>query len=148
MANPLTPQGVLNKARGSIQLANFPFLNVGVGNLGQAGISLAFGGPATTGLPTLTGAVLSPELYQVATLRVNLLKTQNLANLYKRKLETNSILGDLTVYPDVVTGGISSYPITNCGLGDLETLSFNGTDAGWIVSIFGYYLINNELFGA
>jgi hypothetical protein len=148
MANPLVPLGVLNRAKASVVWASFPQLNVTISYLGQAGVSLSFGGPASVPLPQLAGVVQSPEVYQVATLRINLLKTQGLADLYKQQMETNAVLGDCTVYPDVSSGGISVYPLSNCSMGNLETLTFNGTDAGWILPLTGIYYVNNALFSS
>lgn len=148
MAFPQVQQGVLNRARGSVVWNDFPSLNVTAPYLGQAGISLSFGGPATSQLPTMTGVAQSPELMQLATIRINLLKTQTLADLYKQQMELSSVLGDCTIYPDVQTNGIGVYQITNCSMGTLETLTLNGTDAGWIIPVIGVYEINSALFSS
>lgn len=147
MARPVIPQGQLSRAVASVVWNDFPQLNVTPPYLGPAGISLSFGGPAASQLPTMTGVVVSPELMQLATIRINLLKTQTLADLYKQQMENSAVMGDCTIYPDIQTNGIGVYQINNCSMGTLETLTLNGTDAGWIIPIIGVYLINNALFG-
>lgn len=146
MANPLVPQGVLNKIKATVVWTSNPSLNITAPFLGAGGISLSFEGNATAFLPSMTGAVTSPEPYVMATFTMNLLRTQQMAELYKQKLETNSLMGDCTIYPDVVSGGIGNYPITNCALETVSALSFAGGDAGWVVSVRGYYLLNSVLF--
>jgi hypothetical protein len=142
--NPLVPQGTLNRIRASVQWSAFPALNVTVPFLGKEGISLAFEGNATDFVETMTGAVTSPAPYQPIRLMMNLIKTQNLANLYKIQQETNTLLGDGTVIPDAVT--LSAYQLINCAIEGVDELRFNGENAGYAVRVKGYYIINNNLF--
>jgi hypothetical protein len=146
MANPNVPQGVLNRVKASVSWANFPSLNVTAPYLGRQGISLAPDGPATTFLPTMTGAVQSQEVYQKMTLSMHLLRTQNLAQAYKDKMESDSNMESGIVRPDVVAGGISPYQLINCGIENVQPFLFNGTEEGFTVLIGGYYIINSGLF--
>lgn len=146
MGNPLVDQGVLNRLVASVQWASYPQLTVTAPFLNKAGIRLALEGEATTILPTLTGTVPSPEPYQPITVTINLLKTQFLSNLYKVQMETLSFIGNGIVYPDVSTG-LSPYPINNAGIMAVRELDFSGEDAGWAVSIRGYYLLNSSAWG-
>jgi len=141
-SNPLVAQGTLNRLRGSVAVVDFPQLNVTASFLGKEGISLSLDGEATTYIPTMTGAVTSAEPYQMITLTVNLLKTQFVANLYKNQQETNSLLGDIVVTPDATTLGF--YNLTNCSIRSVNELRFSGEDAGYVVTIGGYYLINSS----
>jgi hypothetical protein len=146
MGNPLIPQGVLNRVRASVIWTTFPELNVTAPYLGRAGITLAPDGAATVFLPTMTGAVPSMEPYQKMTLTVNLLRTQQLADLYKRQMETSSLLGDGVVRPDIQQGGIGLYQLSNCAIENFRELAFAGADAGYMVLLGGYYNINSTLF--
>lgn len=142
--NPLVPQGSLSRIIASVVWSSFPQLNVTAPFLGKAGISLAFEGVITTFIDTMTGGVKSPEPYQRANLTMNLLKTQPLAAAYKAQLETLASLGNGVVRPDTTALGV--YPLTNCAIENVETLRFNGEDAGWVVTVKGYYNINAALF--
>lgn len=146
MANPLQAQGVLNRLKASVVWNSFSSLNVTAAFLGAEGIRLALDGAAVAFLPTMTGAVTSPEPYQMITLTMNLLKTQQLADLYKQQMETSALLGDGTVRPDVSSGGIGYYQLTNCAIEAVREINFAGTDAGWVVTVRGYYIINNALW--
>ncbi len=146
MANPLIPQGILNRVRASLIWTAFPQLNVTAPYLGRAGISLAPEGPATVFLPTMTGAVPSMEPYQKMTLTVNLLRTQQLSNLYKQQMESSSLLGDGVVRPDIQSVGIGVYQLSNCAIENFRELNFAGGDAGYMILIGGYYNINSSLF--
>ena len=144
MANPLVDQGTLNRLKGSVVWQNFSALNVTAPFLNREGIRLALDGDATRFLPTLTGAVTSPEPYQMVTLTINLLKTQGLAAQYKRQMETQTVLGDCVVRPDTIA--LPPYDLVNCALESVRELSFSGEDAGFSVTVRGYYNINSSLY--
>jgi hypothetical protein len=148
--NPLVPQGVLNRVLGSIYWDLQPSLNVTAPYLGKGGISISFDGDATTFINTMTGQVQSPEPYQPILVTMNLLKTQNLAALYEAQRRKNTYIGDGQVYPDVsqTSGGIPIYPINNCAIRNIRELDFRGEDAGYVVTMGGYYLINSDMFNA
>lgn len=146
MPNPLIEQGSLNRIKASVAWANFPDLNVTAPYLGAAGIRLGLDGGTTVFLPTMTGAVTSPEPYQMITLQIALLKTQQLGDLYKQRMEVDARIGNGVVYPDVQKGGINAYQIVNCAIESVRELNFAGTDAVYDISVRGYYLVNSSLF--
>ena len=74
-----------------------------------------------------------------------LLMTQNLSDLYKKQMETSTLLGDGTVRPSTTT--LSPYPILNASIEGIEPLAFGGKQAGWVVNVGGYYLLNSSLWG-
>jgi hypothetical protein len=145
MPNPLIDQGVVNRLRGSLVLPDNPSLNITAPYLGRAGIRLALQGQATVYLPTLTGAVRSPEPYMMIQLSANLLKSQPLCDAYKRRMETDSALGNGTVRTDSST--LSVYELINLSVAEVRELSFTGEDADFIITIIGYYSTNSSLFG-
>ncbi len=145
MANPLISQGTLNRLRGTVTWTDFPELNVSAPFLGKEAMRLSLEGEATTFIDTLTGSVTSPEPYMAVSLTLNLLKTQRLSDLYKRKMETSALLGSGTVRGDSAI--LSPYDLINCGIQAIRELNFSGDDAGFVVSIKGYYNINNALWG-
>lgn len=142
--NPLVDQGTLNRIRGSVTVTDLPELNVTAPFLGKAGISLALEGGSVVYLPTMTGAVTSPEPYMMCGVRVNLLKTQALSALYKARMELLSTIGNIVVIPDART--LPNYAVINSSIRDVAELSFNGEDAGYVVTLGGYYNINSGLF--
>lgn len=146
MANPLVSQGTLNRLRGSVFIIDFPELNVTAPYLGEAGIGLTLEGQTTTMIATLTGNATSPEPFQMATITVNLLKTQSLSDLYKTQIETDTLIGDVSVTPD--SAALGDYYFTNCAIESVNPLSFNGKDAGYVVTIRGTYNINDSLWEA
>ena len=144
--NPLIDQGVLNRVLGSVVWSNFPNLNVTAPYLDREGINLRLTGNSTAQLPTLTGTVQSPECYMPISVVIALLKTQSLAEAYKAQMENLSTIGPGTVYPDVSTGGISSYQIYNAAIETVGDLLFNGTTPLYGVTCTGFYPVNNALF--
>lgn len=147
MPSPGISQGVLNRINGTVSVAGFPELNVVSGYLSREGIRLALEGTATHYMGTMTGAVASPEVYLSARVTIHLLKTQPLSDLYKTQMETSSLIGDLTIRPDVPTGeGLSPYDLTNCSIMAVRELNFSGEDAVYAVELGGYYNINSTLF--
>lgn len=146
MANPLVDQGVLNRLAASVVLADFPELNVTPSYLGKEGVSLSLEGNGTTYIGTMTGGVPSPEPYQVCSVTIHLLKSQPLSAQFKDKYESSTLIGNITVRPDV-NSGLTPYDIVNCSLMNVREQSYAGTDAGWVITITGYYLINSQLYG-
>jgi hypothetical protein len=142
--NPNVSQGTLNRLIASVIWTDFPQLNVTAPYLGEEGIHLAFEGESTVFINTMTGAVTSQEPYLVVNVTMNLLKTQPLANAYKQQWETSSQLGECTVRPDSST--MSPWDFENCAIQSVRELSLNGRDAGYVVTIKGYYLINSDLW--
>lgn len=145
MANPLISQGNLNRLRGSVVFPDNPTLNITAPYLGKAGIRLAFEGESVVYLPTLTGAVTSPEPYMMISLSMNLLKSQPLSNAYKAKMESDSSMGAGTVRTDSTS--LSVYELINLSISSVRELNLNGEDADFIVTLKGYYSINSGLFG-
>ena len=144
MANPLVTQGTLNRLRASVVVPQAPELNVTAAYLGKEGISLALEGETTLYIPTMTGAVTSAEPYQMCSVSVNLLKTQFVANLYKQRMELLSTIGDIVVRPDA--SALGDYQIFNCAIRSVAELNMSGQDAGFRVTLGGYYNVNSLTF--
>jgi hypothetical protein len=142
--NPLIDQGTLNRIIASVSWTSFPSLNVTAPFLNKAAIRLALDGESTLFLPTLTGAVTSPEPYMMITATINLLKTQGLAAQYKAQMELQSKIGDGVVRPDTTI--LPPYDIVNCAIQTVREMDYGGGDAGWAVTVRGYYNINSSLF--
>jgi len=145
MANPLIPQGVLNRLSGSVTWTNFPSLNVTSPFLMPNGITLAFQGVTTEVIKTMTGIVPSPEPYQMVNITMNLLKTQALANLYEQQRQSNAILGPCTVRGDA--SPLQPYQFLGGFIENVAGLDFSGTTAIYPVSCVAYLPINSSAFG-
>jgi hypothetical protein len=141
----MIPQGVLNRLRGSVVFPSFPSLQITSPYLGRAGLRLALEGESVLFIPTMTGAVTSPEPYLMVSLTMNLIKSQALANAFKVQMELNSLLGDATVRPDSTV--LSPYDLINTAIESVRELNFAGTDADYVVVIKGYYSVNSFMFG-
>lgn len=143
--NPLINQGTLNRLRASIVWPSNATLNVVSSYLGRAGISLALNNDTTLFIPTLAGVVTSPEPFTAITCTINLLRTQQLGALYKAAMETNALIGDGTIRPD--SAALPPYQIVNCAIQGINEMGFSGQDAGFVVRISGYYLLNSQMWG-
>lgn len=143
--NPLIAQGVINRLRASCSIPAFPNLNVTPSYLGEEGISIRLEGDATTRINTMTGVVVSPEPYMPATVTMALIRSQPLADQYKQQMQTLTVLGTIIIRPDVLE--LSPYVFNNCSLSNVEPLTFNGRNAGWVVTATGFYLLNSSLWG-
>jgi len=145
MATPLIQQGTLNRLRGSVVYSSNPTLNVTAPYLAREAISIAFENDAGLLIPTLTGGVTSPEPYQMATVTINLLKSQSLANVYKTQFETYVNVGDVAIISDSATLG--DYDLTNCILKGIRDITYDGNVAGFVVTLTGIYNVNASLWG-
>jgi|SRR6185437_2158658 len=142
--NPNQPQGTLNRVRASIVIPNFSGLNITAPFLGRRGISVVRNGPITTNLPTMTGAVQSPEPYQPVRITAELIKSQALAAAWQAQEQSNSLLGDITVRPDATP--LTPYTYINCSIENVEEMGFNGESYAYGLALTGYYLINSALW--
>jgi len=142
--NPQVPQGILNKVRGAINFATNQALNITAPFLGRDGISMGFEGKSATKIPTMTGTVVSPEVYQLVTLTVHLLKTQALAAAFKAQIELNCAVGDLTVKGDATT--LPDYVLHNAVILGNAELMFAGTNPDFTIQIQGDYNVNSSIF--
>jgi hypothetical protein len=145
MPAPNIPQGTLNRIRASIIWPAFPQLSVTSSYLGKRGVSIAFQGDTTVYIDTMTGAVTSPEPYLRVTITAHLLKTQNLANLYKTQQELLSLLGDGVVRADSAI--MQPWAISNASIMRPGDLDFSGADPDYPVQFSGIYAVNSSLFG-
>ena len=144
MSNPLISQGTLNRILAGVVFSSFPQLNIISGFLGKEGISFAMEGNASQLIPTMTGAVTSPEPYVMVTATIHMVKTQGMAAVYQNQFNTNTSLGSMTVVPDSVA--FLPFSAQSCVLESFNELPFNGTQAEFVVKIKGVYPINSALF--
>lgn len=144
--NPLVDQGTLNRLRATVTIPNNAALNVTPPFLGPNGVGMALEGEVVRTLPTMAGTVTSPEPYQLATITIQLLRSQALAATYKALQETNALIGPITVRPDAVT--LPDYTFQNCSVTGTAAMTFSGGDPGYTITIKGYYPLNSELWGA
>lgn len=145
-ADPRVPQGNLNRLKASLIWTEAPELNITPPYLGGDGMSLAFDGEATGRIPTMTGIVNSPEPYQAITVTVHMLRTQQLGQLYEQRRQTNTLMGDGTLRPDVQAGGLQPYSLLNMSIVNVAELAMAGKDPGYRVTLGGYYIINSNLW--
>lgn len=142
--NPFAALGNLNRLRGTILIPLRPELNVTASQLGKDGIRLSVEGNSTDMLPQMVGAVQSQAPYLMARLTVALIKTQPLANLYKRQYETDSNLGDITFRTDA--SQLDPFTFSNCAIETVDGIDASGTSAMFGISISGTYYINSNLW--
>ena len=145
MTNPLIALGQLNRLKTSVLLVNFPQLNVTASYLGEEGINLRMNGPATTRVQAMTGSVPSPEPYVPVTLVIHLVKSQPLSAAYQAQMQDTTLIGDLTVRPDVVKG-LGPYLLTNCSIDTVGELTFNGKSIDYGIEIGGNWNVNAALW--
>lgn len=144
MANPLIPQGVLNRALTSVSVLDFPELNVTTGYFGTKVARISFEGDASDYIATLTGAVPSPRLYQMVSLTMYLNKSQSLSALWEQQRLVNTTIGDINVVTDSPV--LPDYYLSNCTLMNVPDLDLTGESNDYQVSIRGTYVVNASLF--
>lgn len=144
MANPLIQQGSINRLRGTIQVPDFPLLNVTAPYLSKRGITLALEGNATDQLETMTGFVNSPAPYMKAAVTLYLVKTLFVATAYKEQMEVLSTIGPITVISD--STAFPNYDFDNVSIMSAGEQSLAGDQDSFVVTLAGIYYINSALF--
>jgi|SRR6185312_5317996 len=146
-SNPLVAQGSLNRVQASVSIPNNTSLNVTAPFLGTEGIHMAVEGTASQMLDTMTGLVISPEVYMHGRVTIQLIKSQALADAWKTQMELDARIGTITIRPDLSPGGgLSPYVFQNCAITSVRELNFTGSDPGWVVEVRGFYSVNSVLW--
>lgn len=146
--NPLIQQGNLNRVLTSVVLTDFPELNVTSSFMSKALSQLTFDDDANDQIGTATGVVNSPKPYIMATLQINILRSQSLAALYYAQLQAGVVLGSVKVYTDVDPSILPPFALANCSLQHVDPGPFDGQDPTTKVTIKGIYYTNAELWAA
>ncbi len=144
MANPIIPQGTLNRALTSVSVIDYPELNVTSGFFGTKVARITFEGDTSDYIGTLTGAVPSPRLYQVVTVMMYLNKSQFLSSIWEQQRLTDAAIGDVVITTDSPL--LDQYVISNCILQNIADLDLTGESNDFPVMLKGTYLINSVLF--
>lgn len=142
--NPLIDQGTLNRLLGSVVFLEYAELNITAPYLSQEAISISFSNDAGLLIPTMTGGVNSPEPYQMCDIAIHLIRAQGFSDLYKQQIETDTNVGDFTVIPDSTT--LSEYIFVNGIIKGQREVSFDGKQAGLLITLSGIYYVNNDLW--
>lgn len=145
MANPLISQGVLNRALTSLSVIDIPDLNVTTGYFGTKVARMAFEGEATDYLPTLTGGVPSPRLYQFVSITAYLNKSQPLAAQWEQQRLLNTTIGDVQIVTDSPV--LPPFYFFNCVFMNMPDLDLQGESNDYQIMIRGTYPVNSSLFG-
>lgn len=150
------PHGQLNRLRGFVSFVNIPSLNLAAEDLGTEGIRLAFDNVAADLLPTMAGMVSSPRPYQETTLTVSVVKSMPQGEKYKKQFELSCLVGRVIVYPDVATGTdaednlstqVTPFQLENMALENIREMSFAGNEPTMVITLKGYYQVNQDFFG-
>ena len=152
MATP-RPQGNLNRIRANVVIGSpNSQLSVTSDQLGREGIRLSFDSMATDLLATMSGMVSSPRPYQECTLTMHVVKSMPVANLYKNQFLSTTLLGQITVYPDTSDASNASavldpFILNNMALENIGEMSFAGDAPTLVITMKGYYNVNQGFFG-
>lgn len=117
-------------------------LNLVASDMGEAMVSIAPDGEASTRVNTATGNIPSAMLTQPYTITIAIAKTSASDSLYRQKVVSNSILeGTLTIYDD----SNKSFVYTSLSLSGGDTENYNGTEAHRIYIIKCLRTVNEDL---
>lgn len=153
MGQQYVDQGNLNRLRAQVVFAqitsNGQPLTITSPYLGTEGIRLALDSNATDLLPTMTGMVSSPAPYQSCTLTIAIVKSAKaLANQLMQLMQMQStIIGNVTVYPDVPTDVLQPFNLLNMALETVREMNFAGTEPVIVFTMRGYLMVNQGFFG-
>ena len=144
MANPLIPQGTLNRIRCSVVVPSFPSLSITAPYMGKSFATIAFSGSFTELIPTATGGVASPEPYVMATISVGLLRTQSLSASWLAQAGATGAIGSVTIHSD--TAAFPEIKLDNCVIDSVEPGAYDGLDPVVRLTLKGFYYINEDLW--
>lgn len=144
MANPLVQLGFLNRVKAGLSVTNSPELNISASYLVKEGISMRPEGPATEMLDAMVGRIGSQVPYMPVTLTAGILKTVGLAASYQNRFKTDTSLDEIVLTPDSTVMG--NFTLLNCYLLGFNEMQFNGGQAGYLITIGGYLVVNDNMW--
>jgi hypothetical protein len=138
---------IINRLRASVVFADKPSLQIISNYITTEGIRIALEGRATDLIPAMMSLIASPAPYLGCTVTVPIIRSIPLAETYKATfLEQDTLLGLMTIYPDVDT--ISAFVVNNTALETVRDMTFAGTDAALVVTLRGYYQVNQSYYNS
>lgn len=144
MANPNIIPSPLNRVRANVSIPSAPNLNVTAPYLAEDGISVSFTGDVATVLNGLTSTINSEEPYIVTQININLIKSLALSAQWLTRIQEAPILGNVTIVSD--TKEFPSLTFYNCTITRVADVSMAGKQAGYDITITGYWAISNDLW--
>lgn len=144
MANPLVPQGTLNRLRATVTIPGNTALNITPGYMSKQFVTVSFDGNFDNLIETATGGVTSPEPYVMATVTVGLLRTQSLSNDWMTQVKALSNLGNVSIFSD--STAFDEIDLVNTIVQHIDPGAFDGMDPVVRVTLRGIYYINNDLW--
>lgn len=142
--NPQVLLGSLNKLRANLKFTSNPSLNILPSYMNQAGLTVGFEGQATNYSEVYVGVVPSPNPFILVTIRFGVLKTQALGPLWKAQVESNTLIGDFVLRPDVQ--GFPAFNFTNGFIMNPDEIAMNGSNPAFGISLKATYSINSSLW--
>ena len=144
--NPLIQQGQLNRIITHVIVPNFPQLSVTAPFMAKAMASVAFDEEFVDQPETATGIVNSPMPYVKSTLTVNLIRSQAVCGLWVAQIQSQAMIGDVTVYSDSTL--FPSITISNASITGMEPGPFDGTDPTVKATVKGIWYTNSTMWSA
>jgi len=142
--NPAVAQGTLNRVRCSVVLPDFPNLSITSPYMGKNFATIAFEGDFVAQEATGTGVVNSPEPYVIATITVDLLRTQALAANWLSQSQATAVLGDCDIHSD--TRAFPAIKLHDTSVQKLDPGAYDGMNPVSRLTLRGVYYINNDLW--
>ena len=144
MPNPQTVRGYLNRILTSVYVTDYPQLNVSASFMSKALSQLTFDDDTNDQIGSATGLINSPKPYQMASLQVNILRSQVLPALYYAQVASLAVVGTVTVYTDSPT--LPPFILYNSTIMHVDPGAFDGMDPTTKVTFKGYYPVNDALW--
>jgi hypothetical protein len=142
--NPNISQGTINLARASVSFPDASAYNITASYVGEGGVSITFDTDAATLIPTLTGAVQSQAVYQMATITIHGLTSQSITNSFKARMQNNCAMGECVVRGD--SSVLDSYTFQTATLTNVRDVTFNGKSTEFAITIRATYQVNSDLW--
>lgn len=134
----------LNRLRASVVVPNYPALNATAANMGSEFVAVGWQDDFALLIPTATGAVESDNPFVMGTITVSLLKTQPLSAAWVTQAQSESGVGNVTVYPDA--SSFPAFTFNSCVIQRIEPSAYNGRDPVVRVSLHGVFYVNSALW--
>lgn len=142
----ISSSGLLNRALTQVVFSDYPALNASIDNMSSGFMHVTFEGAPTLQIGTGTSIVNSPNPYVMGSLQLNILRTQALATTWLRQMQSNSVLGNLTGYPDAAP--FDPITLENSSITAFDPGAWDGQNPTVAITITGLFFTNNDMWAS
>jgi hypothetical protein len=144
IGNPNITQGMLNRVRGHLVVADFPGLAITASNMSRSMIQITFEDDSVDKIKTAVGFVDAPNVFLQTQVVVGILRSQTLSGNWLAQMQQDSSIGQVSIYSD--SSVFPTIILTHCSIMHVDPGPYDATNPEVKVIVVGQFNVNNNLW--